>query len=100
VIQEAMPNNNAVWIALIQMIGTAFAVWLAYRQNRKTTEAKAVEVKEELHTASAAQAAKLDEVHQTAARTEVLVNGDRAAKEQRIKELEGKMRAKGLNPDD
>ena len=64
---DAQPNLNQVWIALIQMLGTAFAVYIGYRQMRK------------------GQDPKID-------RIETLVNGDRAAKEARIKELEAKLR--------
>jgi predicted histidine transporter YuiF (NhaC family) len=86
------PNSNAVWIALIQMVGTAFAVWLAYRQTRKSTKEDAKEVKAELAVVqqkAEVREEKLDAVHS-------LVNGDRAAKEARIQALESKLRDHGI----
>lgn len=76
---DAGPNLNSVWIALIQMLGTGFAVYLAYRQTRK------------------GQDPKLDKIAEVAAKTETLVNGDRAAKEERIRWLESKLRDAGLD---
>lgn len=68
---------------------------------------RADEVKAELAVAkielkqdAADVAAKLEAVHETAAETKKIANGDRAMKEQEIRRLRAKMRAKGLDPDE
>lgn len=84
-----------------------------FLNNRQTSAIKqdnaeaAKEVKADLAVAKAeikghadVREAKLDAVAQKVAVTEVLVNGDRAAKEARIRKLEAKLRAKGGDPDD
>lgn len=86
------PNMYAAIIALIQMLGTAFAVWIAYRQtvlnNRRDASALAVKVEE----TTAKTASKLDEVH-------VAVNGNLDAAKKKAEKYAAKLRAHGLDPD-
>lgn len=69
------PNGWAALIALFQVMGTAFAVWVAYRKTRD------------------GQDPKLDQIQH-------LVNGDRAAKEEKIRVLEARLREREDQIDD
>jgi hypothetical protein len=58
-----------------------------------------IELQQEAAVVAADVAAKIDAVHETAAETKKIANGDRAAKEAEIRRLRSKMRDKGLDPD-
>jgi hypothetical protein len=73
----ASPNLYDVLIALIQMIGTAFAVWVAYKQTTRTV-------------ASRDQVA---EVHKT-------VNGNLDVEKKKVEKYSRKLRELGVEPDD
>ena len=78
-----------LWGVLSLIITVVLGPVVMHFLNRRQTK----EIKTELQ----AGAATLTSVEQTVAKTEVLVNGDRAAKEARIKELEAKLREHGLD---
>lgn len=63
-------------------------------------KAELANAKIELKQESAVVAARIDAVHETAAETKKLANGDRSAKEQEIRRLRAKMRDNGLDPDE
>lgn len=85
---ESTPNIYDVFIALIQMLGTAFAVWVAYRQtvlnNRRDASALAVKVEE--------TTSKLEAVH-------TAVNGNLDAEKKKVEKYAAKLRANGIDPD-
>lgn len=69
-------------------------------QAAKEVKADLEVAKIELKADAAVAQVKLEAVHQVAANTEKLANGDRAAKEQEIKRLRKSMRDKGYDPDE
>jgi biopolymer transport protein ExbD len=68
------------------VVGPAVMWFLTQRQTRALTR--------ELDKG----ADKLEAVHRTTTKTEVLVNGDRQAKEERIRQLEARLRQAGIDP--
>jgi hypothetical protein len=90
---EQSPNIYTVLIALIQMIGTAFAVWVAYRSQTRKTEATAVVLATKVEETSGKAAAKLEEVH-------VAVNGNLDREKKRVAKLAKLLRQNGIEPDD
>jgi hypothetical protein len=122
---EAGPNVWTFLISIVTLAGVIAAplmTWLLNRQQttkitagqdqlkedvKQDAAIRAQEVKADLKLAAneikqetAIANVKIEAVHQVAANTEKLANGDRTAKEQEIKRLRASMRAKGLDPDE
>jgi Tfp pilus assembly major pilin PilA len=107
------PNVWTFLIAIVTLLGVIagpLVNWLITKGQTSTIKQDnaeaAKEVKADLAVAKAeikghadVREAKLDAVAQKVAVTEVMVNGDRAAKEARIKKLEARLRDKGVDPD-
>lgn len=89
---DSSPNVYAVLIALIQMIGTAFAVWIAYRQTVLNTRRDATALATKVDETTAKTASKLDEVH-------VAVNGNLDAAKKKAEKYARKLRENGIDPD-
>lgn len=72
------PNTSAVWIQLITTAGTIATLIITHILTRNR---------------AAVREAKLDAVHETVAKTEVIINGKDAAKDDRIRDLEAEVRS-------
>jgi hypothetical protein len=96
-----MASETNVWdvlvafAACVSAVGVVVGPIIANRRAKEVKEDLGV-AKKELKQDAAVREAKLDAVHATAVKTEVLVNGDRLAMQLRIKELETKLRTMGI----
>jgi hypothetical protein len=87
------PNVYNVLIALIQMIGTAFAVWIAYRQTTRNTASAADSLATKVEETTQKAATKLEEVH-------VAVNGNLDREKKKVAKYAKLLREHGIEPDD
>ena len=78
---DAGPNLFDVLIALIQMLGTAFAVYIGYLGTRNT-----------LSRTDTKLDSKLDKVHET-------VNGNLSRAQERAEKYAKMLRDRGIDPD-
>lgn len=82
--------SDAAWkfleVLVVVLIGPAVMIIL---NNRQTTK---------IQTRADVREAKLDEVAVKVAKTETIVNGEKTAREQRIKALENQLRQAGHEP--
>lgn len=86
------PNLYAVFIALIQMIGTAFAVYIAYRQTIAHNKLVASNLASKVDETNAQTTTKLDAVHET-------VNGNLHRANERAEKYARLLRLNGIEPE-